>query len=234
VEPALRQLGVRCLEDGDRLPERGSEPRAAAGEVREGERVGHHADDRRPHAVDLECPPNDGRVSAEAPLEQLPGDDGHVRRAQLLLIRREGAADGWAGAHELEESGRDIGGNPSLRTIAAWQRDTVATDERDPVDRVRGRRGLLLPVPERWIGRDAQAAVVAALVHRAEPVGLAVGQSAQDDRIDDAEDRGDAADPECQHEHDDEREARRSRERPPGIAELLICSVQQAYLLRTN
>ena len=53
-----------------------------------------------------------------------------------------------------------------------------------------------------------------------EAVGVAEGQCAKQHRVDRREDRGVGADAEGQRQHSDEREPRRPREEPHGIAEV--------------
>ena len=96
----------------------------------------------------------------------------------------------------------------------------VAAHEREAFDRAAHRRRLRLPIEERRVRRDTERRVVAPLVDGLQAVGGRVGQTPNEDGVDDAEQGGRAADGERQREHGDRREHRSSAERANCLSEI--------------
>ena len=221
-----RRIDVRSethhgLKYRDRLPERRRQPEASAAEIRIGEAVRHHADDRRRHAVHGNRFAERGRVAAEPLHEHIVGDDGHSRTAGRLFVRCERPADERTCAHKLEESWRHVRVDLALQPIDAGQRNAVAPDESESFDGVADRRCLRLPVAERWERWHARLAVFASLVDRDESIGGRVRHATQQHRVDHTEHRRRRTDAEHQGEHGDDGECRGARKRAQRVTKIV-------------
>src|SRR6185437_11206042 len=151
VQAALQECRFRGERAGDRLPEVGRHPGAAAAEVRVGEAARHHAADRRRGGADENRFPERRRIASELMHEIGIREYAYLLRARLLVVRGKPAAEQWLDAGQLEEAGGDEGDRLPLRTIRAWGEDGVTSDEREPFDRVVQARRLVLPILDRGI-----------------------------------------------------------------------------------
>ncbi len=177
------------------------------------------------HAIDGDRRADGAAIAAEAPHEEGVGDDAHCRRAKLLVVWRESAPDERARIHELEEAGRDVRGNLSVGIVAAdatanGNGNAIAAHEGEPVDRVADVRALCAPIGERRVGRGAGVGVVALFVDGLQPPRGGVRESADEHGVDDAEDRGGAADGEGERDYRRHTERGGTSERAEGIAEV--------------
>jgi hypothetical protein len=162
------------------------------------------ADHRARDAVERDRPADDRRVATEAPLPEGVAEHDDARHAAALLVGREAAAEHRRRAEHAQvvgrhrraarALGRTVAGDV-VRRVAVRGQLAGAGEAVAPVEEVGQRRAA---VPEVRIRRERHH----------QPVRLAIRQAAQQDRVDDPEDRRVDADPDREHEDDDEREAR--------------------------
>ena len=120
MQAAQLQSSVRRREHFERLPNRWREELARTTEVRIRERMRHDADDRRRHAIDRDGFPERRRISTELLDEIIVREYDNRRGAGPFVVRQECAAEQWASAHQLKESGRDVGRGFALDAARRW------------------------------------------------------------------------------------------------------------------
>ncbi len=198
-EAAMARFRLR-REDERRPQLRGRGP-----ERREPEAGRHHARDHVALAVEDERLPDQAGIGAESPLPEAVAQDD----LRLVARRVEDPAQGGLDAEEGEQAGRGLQGRQLFGPATAGE------DRRPGVGGGEAIEGPASPPPFQEIRRRRRIAGFAApcLVResRHEPVGFAVGQRAEEDRIDDGEDGGVRADAEGQG-----RDRHRGHAGPPG------------------
>ena len=167
--------------------------------------VRQHADDGVRPVVHLEHLPDDVPVAAELALPVRVADDQHRRRARLVVVGHERAAEDRLDAEDAEEVRRDHAGVDAIG-LAALQQVEIHLVEFDQ----RLELGRLVAVGEVFL--DRHAGVGAAderrrLADQHQPIAVGVGQRLQEHAVDDAEDRGVRADPEPERQDREQREA---------------------------
>ncbi len=140
------------------------------------------------------------------------GQDRHPgRRSHRRLLVGEEPAQLCPGAEEAQDVGGDEGAGEPVGPVRPGEVHALAADDAEVVERAVSRAVLhQVGVGEQHPGRVAQLAP-----DRGEPVGVGIGQGAEEHRAHRAEDRGVGPDGEHQGEDGD----RGERRRPAKVAE---------------
>ena len=180
----------------------------------------HDANDGPGAAIELHGASDDGGVRTEASLPQaVAQDDDGVALRHFVLFRKEGPPKGGAHSKQVEVRLGDNLRPDALGFIDTGERHGAG------IERGHGLEGAALGAPIEVIGKGGAAALdlgalhVAPEFHQSRRFGI--GQRAENDGIDDAEDRRVGADPECQGERGDDSEAGTLAQRARGVAEIL-------------
>ena len=98
----------------------------------------HHAHDRSRGSVQLHCPANDARITAESALPQRIAQYHDGGRTRLGVARIDGSAQQRAHAEDPEEVAADLDGAPDFRAVAADEgHSSVPAERRDAGERAR-------------------------------------------------------------------------------------------------
>ena len=188
---------------------------------------GHDADDGPGAAIELHGASDDGGVGAEAPLPQtVAEDDDGVALRHFVLFRAEGSAEGRAHSQQVEVGLGDELRGDALGLIDAGERHGAG------IECGHGFEGAALGAPIEVIGIGCAAALdfgalhVAPEFHQARRFGI--GQRAQNDGIDHAEDGGVGADAEGQRERGDDGEAGTLAQGARGVAQILAAALRSS------
>src|SRR5262249_3431766 len=145
------------------------------------------------------------RVAAEAALPETVLEDGHRAAIGILLVGGEAAPEPGRDAEDLEEARRDVERLHAHRLADAGQGGGLAAPGREVLEDL----VLIAPGDEvRRRGREARELRRVRLHHADEALGFAVGQAAEEERVDDAEDGDGGADAERPGEERRDGEAR--------------------------
>src|SRR6185436_10146081 len=87
----------------ERLPDLETIGHARIRRQQQPERPGHDADDRRQLVVHEDLPSDDGRIGAEAALEQIPAEQDRRRGAWRAVLGAERASERALRAEDLKE-----------------------------------------------------------------------------------------------------------------------------------
>ena len=206
---------------GDDLPGAGRHPQLGRDHRRRpGKPLGRDADDR-------EGPRVDGDRAAQHTLPRAPrppvvvADDGHgSAAARPLLVGREAPALCHADAKRREVVGRDGGHQRAAGDVAFPH---AGQDERERGDLTENAVAIadVQVVGVREVAKDAGGRVVAAVDADDLARPVAPGHRLEQERVHEAEDGGVRADPDGQHQHRREREARRLPHEAHGEAEIV-------------
>ena len=183
---------------------------------RQGELTGENADDLVGLGVDADGLPDGVGSSAEEPLPEPVGDDRHGRRVRTVVGIAQEAPGRGLGPEDVEDVGRHA------RALEALH-DAAGVHARAPV-RVGGEAGeaARLPAIVHVLGeRERRGRIVGPHgrdVH--EPLRRAVGEGAQEHRVDDGEHRRGRADRERQRRDDGQREPRLAAALAKGDAKI--------------
>ena len=179
----------------------------------------HDADDRDGTAVDLDGPPDDGRIAAEAALPEAVAEDHDLIVPVGTFVGREGAAEHRRDAEGREEARHDELRDELLRPAVAGEVDPVVVE----TGHRRERRFPLLPPAVVERGDDVLAAgtLRALFPDRHETGRLLEGQTLDEHGVDDREDRRVRADAQGESRDRDGGEAGVFAERAGREAEVL-------------
>ncbi len=180
----------------------------------------HDANDGPGAAIELHVASDDGGVRAEAPLPQaVAQDDDGVALRHFVLFRKEGSPEGGAHSQQVEVRLGDHLRADALGFIDAGERHGAGIESGHGVE------GLALGAPIEVIGKGCAAALDFGALHVApefhQSRGFGIGQRAENDGIDHAEDRGIGADAEGQGERGDDGEAGTLAQGARGVAQIL-------------
>ena len=217
MEPVVPPILVALLGEPGGHPE----TRHAAG-IRETRR--HDADDREGLVVEPDGLADHRRIASELRFPEGVGEQHRPRRAGTVVGRREETTERGRRAEQrqqlvrhrlaLEPAGLAVTDEIARGAVARADRLEGAAHPL-PVAEVRRRDLHLRVTPERLVLPEAH-----------QPIGLGEGQRTQERVVENRERRGRGADAERRHEDRRQREARRARQRPDGVAEVLAQDVE--------
>ena len=159
-------------------------------------------------------------IAGKVTLPERMADHDHARRVRLVILRPKTAAQQWADAKDVKNIGRRSETGNILRVLAR------APDGRGPgVGGHRG-KGVILRPQIAKIRKGMDRFVLARMLRRGRPdhreaIRVWKRKRAQQDSVDDTEDRAVRADPEGESEHGNESEAGRLNELAKSVAEIV-------------
>ena len=160
---------------------------------------------------------DDGWIRPELIDPQDVAKDNHAVLSGLILVGKERAPSLGLDAVDIEVMRRDACASQLDRVTAAGKRGGAASLRRHEVeDDV-----VSLPVEEVQRGNAVAVAAGWFFEHTDDPIGVPVRKGFEQDAIDEAENRGVAADAEGQRQNGHRGKRRRSRQRSAGIADIL-------------
>ena len=169
--------------------------------------------------VHLEDAADDRRVAAEAALPVLVAQHQDGRCARLLVRVLERTPERRPHAEHVEEVRGDDARGDALGLRAAEQDEPHVVEFHESLEALRARA-----VVENLLIREAGVLDVGQrplLPQHDEAVAVLIRQRAEQDAVDDAEDRRVGADPERHRQHDHDREARVAAEIAQPVAQVL-------------
>ena len=189
-----------------------------APEDRPREADGHHADDRVHRAIQPNLAADHARVAAQAPPPERVRDDDHPhRRADPILGSDKAAAERWRDAQHVEVVAGDNLAGELLRCIAALVGHHNGRKRRQAGERP---RIAIVRIFEIRGARERRPRVGARRVHADGALWIGHRRVAKQDGVYGGEHRRIGADAQRHRQHDDERERRRVREHPEGVANI--------------
>ena len=187
VETPRRPFGVEL----ERHPD--------VGLVAEREPAGEHADHGDRLAVEDDGATDDRRIAGEAPLPEAVADHRHPGRRRRLLVGVEQATGHRLHPQHRQQSGRGADTVEPLRLAVPGE------VRAPPRHRRHGREDPVLPAPvevlrvrHRRVGERRLD-----VANQQQPVGVRIGEGAQQDAVDEAEDHGVGADSQRQRQNRD-------------------------------
>jgi hypothetical protein len=159
--------------------------------------------------------PDDGGIAAESPLPVAVAEHHDVRTALGVVALGEGTSERRLHAEQRQQTERREQAVHALRQLIASHGGRRARPDGDVGERLR-----VLAVGD--VVRDGGIEIVDVdarcfLPETHEPIRPGKGQRAEQDAVDDAENRGVRADAQCQREQRREREQRRAHEPAGGV-----------------
>jgi hypothetical protein len=195
--------------------------RLAAQIERELEPLGHHPEHGHAAVVELDGSADHPRVAAEPPPPEPVAEHCHARPAGAVLFGPEDAPACRADA----ENGKDVGGHEArpdaLGCVAAGEIAAAGGERAHALERA-AQRPVVGDLRLRQPRRRPPLPVVPDHHH---PLRLRVRERAEEDAVDDAEDRRVRPDAQRQRQHRHGREAGAPTEGAPGVADVLKESV---------
>ncbi len=222
----MRAIAVRCRQDaaGPRLAHGVAERRVdlRVGLVDVLVRLGEDSDHRPRRAAELNRVPDDRGIRREAPRPQSIREEDDLRPAKarglnrLVLVGDEVAAEHGVHAECAEVIPGDARAVEPFGRARVGQRRDPRRDRRQRLER----RGVRTDVLHRGeAGRDL-VPVLVALPDVDESIRVVVRERPDEQRIDDAEDRGRGSDGECQRHGAERGESRSASEEPRGVTQV--------------
>ena len=180
----------------------------------------HHSGDGVNLARDRRLLADDFWIAGKVTLPERMADHDHAGRVRLVILRPKTAAQQWADAKDVKNIGGRSEAGDILRVLAR------APDGGGPgVGGHRG-KGVILRPQIAKIRKGMDLFVLARMLRRGGPdhreaIRVWKRKRAQQDGVDDTEDRAIRADPEGEREHGNEGEAGRLDELAKSVAEIV-------------
>ena len=170
---------------------------------------------------------HDARIGAERAAPECVTEDNDGRVSQRVLLRAKEPSVEWRRAQQVKQARRRLEPFDALRPVLRGRRISRAREQCADAavrDRHFGKRAVLLLDVEVLSGRRPVLRDVDPW--RPQPqhnqsIGVRIWQRLQQQRVDDAEDRGVGADPDRERRDDQERQPCASSQRANGVADVM-------------